>query len=55
VGNKVKAKDMTKRDAIEVLEKMLKKGDFRKRKRRALEIAVSDLHAKVDSYQQGKQ
>jgi len=49
--DKVKAKNMTKRDAIPVLEKILKKGDFGKRKRKALEIAINDLKSKVNSYE----
>ncbi len=44
---KVKAKNMTKRDALPVLQKILKKTDG-KRKRRALEIAITTIRGRVD-------
>ena len=44
---KVKAKNMTKRDAIPVLQKLLKRTDG-KRKRRALEIAITTIRGRVD-------
>jgi hypothetical protein len=40
---KVKVKNMTNADAIPVLAKILEKGDFGKRKRRALELGISAL------------
>jgi hypothetical protein len=39
----MKAKNMTMSDAIPVIMKIIKKGDFGNRKHRALELAVSAL------------
>ena len=41
----MKAKNMTKVDAIPVIQKMLERGDFGKRKRRALEFALAALRS----------
>jgi hypothetical protein len=45
---KVKAKNMTKRDALPVLQKLLGKTEG-KRKRRALEIAISTIRTRTDT------
>lgn len=46
-NDKVKAKNMTRLDAIPVLEKIAKKGNFGKRKNRALQIAIDELRHKT--------
>jgi hypothetical protein len=46
-GKKIKAKSMTKREAIPYLEKILKNTEGKKR-RRALEIAITTIQGRVE-------